>query len=274
MENMDIRLGMARPQSAPVINEPLNLPPVMAPDTTSESSPAISPVSQFAISHELQELSFKAEETFFAYRSNDHSKTIEAHRTVDIQLRQERYSFDITLSADALGLSAVDFAKYGDGPIEFTFSFQRQVTKIRYSTSTSVHKTSRKPGEILRDLAKAIGKILKDHGSKSISYELDDEARGALAGDPKMGKLLGELVMIMAMINLMKNRYEPSRDYLIKLNGKGKPNVKHQENLSIRTDVVQVDFRITITPPPVAKVTASPEASLLPEQAENIGEEY
>ncbi|MCJ7624326.1 MAG: hypothetical protein MUO76_12550 [Anaerolineaceae bacterium] len=272
MENMDVRLSLARPQSIPVKNELLKPSTALAADTNTESSSVISPVSQLAISHELQELSFSSDEIWFAYRTEDHSKAIEAHRTVDIQSRQERYYFDLTFSAEALGISADDFAKFGDGPIEFNFSFQHEVTKIQLQTSTSVHKTLRKPEEILRDLAKAIGEIMKDHGNKSISYVLDDEARQTIGGDPKMAKLLGELVMIMAVVNLMKNKYKPSNDYLIKLSGKGKPFIKHEEHLSVRQETIEVEFSFKINPP-VPKVTASPEASSVPEQAENIDEE-
>ena len=148
-----------------------------------------------------------------------------------------------------MGISADDYAKYGDGPLEFTFSLQHQVTKIHHHTRTSVHKTLRKPGEIISDLAKAIGKIIKDYGNKSISYMLDADAREALSGDPKIGKLLGELVMIMGTIKLMKDRSKPSTDYIIESSERGKPVVHHDEHLDVRYEMVQIEFKITIGPP-------------------------
>lgn len=220
--------------------------------STGSQSASISPLAEFAYSHDIQELSYNKQETQFAYRKGDNSIALRAHSFTDIQLKQETFSFDLTFSAEALGLTAKDFAANGGKPMSFSLSYQKTELDIQYESVTQVVNTLRKPEDILLDFSKALQEVLKNPGNKSVSFILDGEARQSLMTDPKIIKLFGELVMIIAAINVQKEA-GPSSDFTINVSGKGKPYLNQEEKTTVSGQSSTFNFNITIQPPQADK---------------------
>ncbi len=75
---------------------------------TGDSTSGLTGVSAFAISMRLSELSLSSNSTQFAYYS-DNSVAVRARSQVNFTTKSEEYRFDITMSAEALGLTKDDF---------------------------------------------------------------------------------------------------------------------------------------------------------------------
>ncbi len=128
----------------------------------------------------------------------------------------------------------------------------------------------RKPEEIIRDLVNALTDVFKDSGNKTVSYVLNSEAMTALAqSDPKLARLFGELVMIMAMVNLMKKQGEDRNDYTILLSGKGKPYLDIQQEIEGELVSQTYEFNITVLAP---KSSAEVKAVEPPKDTAEISE--
>jgi hypothetical protein len=233
--------------------------PVAAPGASEKPEKEISSLAKIAIEHDLLDFTFNSQNTQFAYYKGDHSLALRASSTIDIHSRAEKYRFEIDFSAEFLGLSAKDFEVNGGKPILLDLSFNRETIQAIHTRKASVQKTLRKPQDILNDLAQALHEVMKDEGNKSVSYVLDEEARQALMGDSKMLELLSELVMVMSMINLQKDRNSPSNDYSIRISGKGKPILNIEDHTQVEHQSQEVQFIITIHPP---IDQATPEAKL------------
>jgi hypothetical protein len=221
-----------------------------APEMPKKPAKEISSLAQIAIKHDLLDFSYNSQNTHFAYYKDDQSLAMRASSSIDIHSSIEKYSFDLTFSAESLGLTAKDFEANAGKPFQFKFSVQRDIFQSIKTSKTSLQKTLRKPEDILHDLAKALTEVMKDKGNKSVSYELDEEARQALMGDSKMIELLGELVMMMSMINMQKSQNNPSNDYTISISGKGKPMLNVEDHTQVEHQSQAVEFSITIQPPP------------------------
>lgn len=231
-------------------------------------SQKISSLAQLIYQHDVEDFSYSSDKTAFAYYAQDHSLAVQAHSQMDIQTHSESYSFDIRFSAEALGLTAKDFIANNGNPIEFRFKKSYSQTSIYNEQTLSLNNTLRKPYEIIGDLGKALQSILKDRGNKSISYVLDEEARKALMGDSEAIKALGEMVMLMGMINLMKQSNKPGNDYIIEVSGKGKPVLNIDQKTQVKQENIEVEFHFTVAPPTEtetqsAESTASSDLSLL-----------
>lgn len=224
---------------------------IAAVDSQKESteSQQLSPLAQLIYAHDVEQFNYSKDQTHFAYYSQDGSLAVRSHSQLNIQSRQETYSFDLTFSAESLGLTTKDFEGTGGKPIEFGFTMLQQRLQAQQVETAKMVKTLRKPGDILQDLAQALQTILRDKGNKSISYILDEEARQALMGDPEIVEALGELVMMMGMINLMKAHDKPATDYTITVSGKGKPYMEYERRTDVIQDTISVEFHLTILPP-------------------------
>lgn len=205
-------------------------------------------VTAFAYSMQVTELNFTDSETKMVVR-DDNSLAISAKSSLNVNLKIEQYRFDITLTAESLGLGKDSFAD-PTKPMNISLKYSQSQLEINQKISIKEVKTLRPAQEILRDLVKGLTAALRDPGNKSIMYTLDEEAVSSLVqSDPKLGKLFGELVMIMAAINLMKKQGEPSNDYVIHLSGKGKPYYDLQEEIDAKGFQKDYEFNITILPP-------------------------
>jgi hypothetical protein len=215
----------------------------------------LSPLAQMAYSYQLTDLAISASQTSFAYYKDDQSMAMKATSEMDVHLQQEKISLDFTFSGEALGLTAKDFEANGGQPIKLNLSFQQTFSQVKYTSTTQVVKTLRSPQDILSDLAKGLTRVLRDRGNKSVQYVLDEDAMKSLLSDPETTKLMSELVLLMATINLMKEPGE-SRGYTISVSGTGKPYIDRQEKLEVQSRQVSVAYNITINPP--AAVNAAP----------------
>jgi hypothetical protein len=225
------------------------------------SSSLLSPLAQMAYSYQLTDLAVNAKQTSFAYNNDDQSQSMKATSEIDAHLQQEKISLDFKFSAEALGLTAKDFEANGGQPIKVNFAYQQTITQVKYTSTTQIVKNLRSPQEVIGDLASALSRVMRNRGNKSVSYILDDDAMKALLSDPKIMKLMEELVLVMAAINLMKQS-GPSTAYTIYVSGTGKPTVEKQENEEIQSKQVNVALSITINPPAEAN----------PEQPVNVPE--
>jgi hypothetical protein len=213
-----------------------------------DTSTQFSGVSAFAVSMHLSELNLSSNTTQFAYRS-DNSLAVQARSQVNFTTKVEEYRFDITASAESLGLTADDFVD-PTKPMTIKLVYSQSQLDISQNITIQQVETLRKPEEIIRDLVSALTDVFKDPSNKSVSYVLDSEAMTALAqSDPKLGRLFGELVMIMATVNLMKRQGESSNDYTVFLSGKGKPYLDIQQEIKGSLISQTYEFNITVDPP-------------------------
>ncbi|GAP20208.1 hypothetical protein [Leptolinea tardivitalis] len=225
---------------------------------TLESSDGFSGVSSFAMAMHLSELSLSSTTTQFTYRS-DNSLAIQARSQTNLKTRTEEYRFDITLSAESMGLTKEDFID-PTKPMTIKLMYSQSQLQISQKLTIQQVKTLRTPEEIMQDLVTALRDVFRDSGNKSVSYVLDSEAIEALAkSDPKIAELFYHLVTIMAMINLMKKQGEGSNDYTIYLSGKGKPYLDIQQETEGELTSQTYEFNITVEPPAAVK-TAEPLA--------------
>lgn len=223
-----------------------------------DPSTQVSGVSAFALSMHLSELNLSSNSTQFAYRS-DNSLAVQAKSTVNFTTKTEEYRFDITASAESLGLTKADFVD-PTKPMTIKMVYSQSQLNISQKISIQQVETLRKPEEIIRDLVSALTDVFKDSSNKSVSYVLDSEAMTALAqSDPKLAKLFGELVMIMATVNLMKKQGQASNDYTIFLSGKGKPYLDIQQETEGSLINQTYEFNITVEPPKSGTAGKTPE---------------
>lgn len=228
--------------------------------SSGENSNGFSPLLAFSSQTEISELHFTSTETAFAYRK-DNSLALKARRDIDVQMKQERYTIEATLSAEMLGLSAKDFEATGNKPIEFFFSFKQSDLQVKYQSSTAERKTLRKPEEILHDLIKSLASILKEKGDKNITVMLDEEAIKLLMQDERFAKVVRDVINLINILNQLKLHGGERNNYEIKLSGKGKPYIDHQESISVRGSESTFEFKLTILPPKAEENPKIPEAA-------------
>ncbi|MBA4383393.1 MAG: hypothetical protein C0410_01520 [Anaerolinea sp.] len=209
----------------------------------------ISGLSSFALSMRFAELNYANSSSVMMYRSNDNSLALKASRSVNINLKMEKIQFDLTLSAESLGLDASAFGNKLE-PLILKLQYTQTELMISNDIQIKQHKTLRSPQEIIQDLVKGLTTAMQDPDKRKIIYTLDDEAVQALVqSDPKIAKLFGELVMIMNAVNLMKDQSHGNQDYTIMLSGKGKPYTEVSEDVDIKGFAKEYSINITVLPP-------------------------
>lgn len=238
----------------PKPNSTFGLSPVL-PNTNSNNKinktdkTDISGLSSFALSMQMTEINYAASSSEMLYRSDDNSLALKANRSVNVNLKIEQFQFDITLSAESLGLDASAFANKLE-PMVLKLQYTQTELMISSNIQIKQHKTLRSPQEIIQDLVKGLTTAMQDPDKRTIIYTLDDEAVQSLVqSDPKMAKLFGELVMIMNAVNLMKDQSQGNRDYTIMLSGKGKPYTEVAEEVDVKGYAKEYSVNITILPP-------------------------
>jgi hypothetical protein len=204
-----------------------------------------SSVSQMAIAFGLTEVHQKQNQTTLVYRK-DQSLALRAISATDLNLKQETYRVELTLTADQVGLSSADFSNPKQ-PITLNLSFRQSHIQIEHNLKARLVKPIRTAEEIITDVAKALAKVMRDPSNKTVRYELDEEARQALIGADL--RLWEELILMMAMINLQQRSGEPRNDYLILVSGKRSPYLDFNEYKDIRAESLQIEIQITILPP-------------------------
>lgn len=225
----------------------LNLPSPSTEKITANSNP-LSGVSAFALSIGISELNFNRSETNLGFRK-DNSLALKASSTMHFNLKTEQFKFELTISAEALGLKPSMFADPSQ-PLTINLRYHQSQMAVNHTVRLQEIKTIRSPQEIIQDLVEGLNKALQDPENKSICYHLDEEAVASLVqSDQKMAKLFSELVMIMNMVNLMKKQNEPSHDYVILLSGKGSPYLDVQEDIEVDGLLKEYEFKLTILPP-------------------------
>jgi hypothetical protein len=236
-------------------------------EISSSGGALLSGVASFAFSKQLTELNISSTETSFTYRK-DNSLAIHARSQLNFKARSEEYRFDITLTAESLGLDRSAFAD-PKKPMTIQLQYAQSELQISHKLSIQEIKTLRTPQEILQDLSEALTEVFRDPGNKSVCYILDSEAiQSLIQSDPKMAELFSELVMVMAMVNLMKRQGEASNDYTIFLSGKGKPYLDIQEEIDGEMINTSYQFNITIIPPEIKETVPAIEAeTAAPEEA-------
>jgi len=235
-------------------------------EKTVDTGDKLSGVSSFAMAMHLSELSLNSTTTQFAYRS-DNSLAIQAKSQVNFSSKSEEYRFDITLTTEAMGMTEADFTD-PTKPMTIKLLYSQSELNISQKITIQEIETLRKPEEIIRDLVTALTDVFKDGGNKTVSYVLDSEAMQSLAqSDPKLSRLFGELVMIMAMVNLMKKQGADRNDYTILLSGKGKPYLNVQQEIKGELINQTYEFNITVLAPKPG--TASETAEIEPASNES-----
>ena len=156
------------------LQEPVKLQPNHAKPVISRPASELSPLAEFVYKHDLVDFSYTSQNTQFAYYKDDQSVALRASSFTNVHRQEERYSFDFTFSAEALGLTARDFAATGGKPIQLKLSYSQVETQIQIEKKLTISDTIRKPEEILKDLIDALREVLKNGGDKAISVFLDD----------------------------------------------------------------------------------------------------
>lgn len=229
--------------AAPLTIRPLNAP--FSPARPSADRISRSGVSQLAISYGLTEVHQTRNQTTLIYRK-DQSLALRAISATDLNLKQETYRLELTMTADQVGLGSADFSNPNQ-PITLKLSFRQSHTEIEHNLQVRLVKPIRTAEEIITDVAKALAKVMRDPSNKTVRYELDEEARQALTGADL--KLWQHLILMMAMINLQQRSDEPRNNYLILVSGKRSPYLDINEHKDIRAESLQIEIQITILPP-------------------------
>lgn len=227
----------------------------------SEMAGPLSELAQFALSYEFTELSFNRRQTQVAYRSRDGSLAMRATSQTDVQLQQERVSLDLTFSAEALGLTAEDFAATDGKPIQFSLTMRHTEFQLDYRANTRIQRPLRKPAEILQDLAEVLKEVLQEEGDKDILVMLDAEAIKSLTQDEKFSKLLEEIFALIGVINSLKLHAGARDKYSITVSGKGQPYIDHQEHINVEGKMTTMELKISILPPATEEQPAPAEAA-------------
>lgn len=234
-----------------------------------KSNLQLSPLMQIAYQHKLSEFSYTSDETIIGYRSEDNSMALRAHSYTDYHSSQETISIEATFSAEALGLTAEDFAAIGNKPIEFSFSFQKSDLNIKYEATSQVITPTRSADDLLKDLGKAIMKVMKDKGKDNYVITFDDEAIRTLMSDPEIAKVFQQILGLINLINMMKRQAADSKTKEIEISGKGKPYLDVDEKTTIDAKDTTVDIKFTILPPAAAAAEAEAAAELEPAPTES-----
>jgi hypothetical protein len=228
------------PGPAPGAGKPIS-PPKNSPLTL---------LARVARQHEFSEVAISQDSTRLALRAEDGSLLMRATYHTDVHLKQERVVMELTFAGETLGLTRVDFAQNGGGPIQLSLSLRQSWLAGEVGTSSQLVRPTRKAEEILRDLSKALVDVLRQRGNKNISVALDEEAVRSLLGDAKVAKLFGELLGLIRVISAMKLEAGPRDDYLISISGQGKPYLESESSLRLEGEDLQVELHLTILPPP------------------------
>ncbi len=234
--------------------------------TAARASDPLSGVTGFAMSMGISELNVNQTETNLAFRK-DNSLALHASSSTNIHLKMERFQFEITLSAESLGLKPAMFADPSQ-PLTIHLHYTQSQLAASHKLTVQNVKTIRSAQEIIQDLVEGLTQALQDPGNKSICYHLDEEAIASLVqSDQKTAKLFSELVMIMNVINLMKKQTQPRHDYVILLSGKGQPYLDVQEETIVEGFQQDYQIKMTILPPKTEPPADSPPPPS--EQVEN-----
>jgi hypothetical protein len=195
---------------------------------------------------QLTELNYSSVKTNFAFRK-DNSLALQASSTENLKLNSEVYKFEITLTAESLGLGKSAFVD-PTKPIVINLHFSQSQLQVSHKISIKEIKTIRPPQEIIQDLVQALTDVMQDPGNKSVSYVLDSEAvQSLIQSDSKMA------------INLMKRLNESSNDYVIFLSGKGQPYLDVKEEVDAEGIFQSYEFKISILPPHTETPPSVPE---------------
>lgn len=209
----------------------------------------ISGLSSFALSMQFAEMNYSESTSEMLYRSDGNSLALKANRSIDVNLKLEKFQFDITLSAESLGLDASAFGNKSE-PMTLKLQYTQFDLMLSRDIQVKQHKTLRTPQEIIQDLIKGLTTAMQDPDKRTIIYTLDDEAVQSLVqSDPKLAKLFSELVMIMNAVNLMKDQSHGNHDYTIMLSGKSKPYTEFTDDMDVKGFAKEYSVNITILPP-------------------------
>jgi len=235
---------------------------------TSKSSLQLSPLLQIAYQHKLSEFSYTSDETTIGYRSEDNSMAFRAHSRTDFHSRQETISIEATFSAEALGLTAEEFAAIGNKPFEFSLSFQKSELNVEYKASAKYITPTRTTDELLRDLGKALTKALSKKGD-DVLIKFDEEAIRTLMTDPEVSKVFQQILGLINLINMMKRQESDGKKEEIEISGKGRTYLDVDEQTTINSSETTIDIKFTILPPAEQSATVETAASLEPTVTES-----
>ncbi|HZW02403.1 MAG TPA: hypothetical protein VFF68_00635 [Anaerolineaceae bacterium] len=202
--------------------------------------------SLLAASYGLTELSYHSSGVQFAYHASG-NLALRASSTVDFHLRSETVTLDLVVPAESFG-DSLPAEWFANGPLKLTFEYSLQTKTLDHKTEIRTVKTLRKPEEILRDLGKALGEVLREKGDKSINVAFDEEAIGVLFSDPAFSRLLDELVGLISMINTLRLEGGPRQRYWIEVSGKGQPYLDVQSQTRVEIEETRVQVNLVILP--------------------------
>lgn len=223
-----------------------------------KSNLQLSPLMQIAYQHKLSEFSYSSDETVIGYRSEDNSMALRAHSHTDFHSKQETINIEAIFSAEALGLTAEDFAAIGNKPFEFSLSFQKSDLNIKYEATARVITPNKSADDLLRDLGKAIMRVMKEKGKDNFMITFDEDAIRTLMADPEIAKVFQQILGLINLINMMKRKEGDGKTKEIEISGKGKEYLDVEEKTTIDSNESTINIKFTINPP--AAVEASTEA--------------
>jgi hypothetical protein len=209
----------------------------------------LSSLASLAINQSITDLSYTADSTQCAYRSNNGSLAMQANSHVDMHTHTQRTDIQLTLSAEALGLSAADFQSTGGQPFHFDLGTQISQTTVAASSSLKVNTPTKDLGQLLQELSGALADILRQRGNKSISVIMDDEAIKLLNGDPKISQMMRELITLISLLGQIQLERGPRDHYVISLSGKGKPYLEADQSVEVDSETQETHLSLTILPP-------------------------
>ncbi|MFZ5808918.1 MAG: hypothetical protein ACOY16_06530 [Chloroflexota bacterium] len=208
----------------------------------------LSPLAQFSLAYQLQELSFEAGYSQFTYQRPDGKAALQLSSRIQVTTKVEAVEIGLSFSAEALGLTAEDFAITSGQPIRLEFNVRQTQIQALYQSQTRHVKKLRSAEEILNDFIEALRQIGREQGGKIIRLVFDEEAIKALSTDKRVRELISELVLMMNVLNSLKKK-EETQAYTIYLSGKGKPILEFKESLDVDIQALEIHFELVIYPP-------------------------
>jgi len=210
----------------------------------------LSRLAQMAVAYDMKDVHYSSYQTQFSYYNHNRSMSMHVRSSTDVHVHTERISLDLVFSAEALGLTADDFAETNGKPIRLRLKFQQSELFFYHRKSLRRHYPLRKPEDILYDIATALREAVSNRGDKSISLVLDMEAIRSLIGSAPVRELLDEVIALIGIVNSLKLYADQLRDrYTVVVSGKGKPVTTIEEETRADLTSSEVELTLTINPP-------------------------
>ena len=210
------------------------------------------PLAEISSAQGWSDVSFQQNSASYTYRKNG-SLALQVQSSLDFSMHTQQTDIQITFSADLFGQNFFGPDAFKNGPIKFHFESWDNSVQVESTTQVNLIKPTRKAEDILQDISSALQEVLSQKDDKNVRLVLDGEAIGVLLADPKIGRLLDELVGLISVINSLSFYHTQRNSYTILVSGKGDPYLDVDQKTSIKANAQKFNFDIVINPPQSAQ---------------------